>query len=217
MIHLLRLRGHVLIQVTEDFDMKYPRRPQSNLRPISGPITGYTLTELLVVVVIIGVLSLALTSFLATQLFESLRFEKATRETDDASRIQHLLDTEISESDDVLYPGSLTLPSGCGAGNLVFGIDTPTEYDPTTSLPIYYRSYYMNDSSGGVYRCGKPVESTGALKFASNDVRSLVSANLSLNIVNAGSSAEALQYQLVSPNGRILLEGRAYGQAETIR
>ncbi|MCP9777001.1 prepilin-type N-terminal cleavage/methylation domain-containing protein [Cyanobium sp. A2C-AMD] len=197
--------------------MKYSVGLRSYFRLLAKSGNGYSLVELLVVVVVIGIISLALTSFLSTQLFESLRFEKASRETDDASRVQHLLDTEVSESDDVLYPGSVTVPAVCGAGDLVFALDIPNQYNVATGLPNYYRTYYLTGASGGITRCGKPVVATGALDFASSDVSSSISSNISLEVVASGSGAEVLEYRLSSLNGRILVDGRAYGQAEAIR
>jgi prepilin-type N-terminal cleavage/methylation domain-containing protein len=197
--------------------VKYSVGFRSCVRLLAKSESGYSLVELLVVVVVIGVISLALTSFLSTQLFESLRFEQASRETDDASRVQHLLDTEVSESDDIFYPGTVAVPAACGAGDLVFALDIPNEYNIATGLPNYYRTYYLSGASGGITRCGKPVVATGALDFASSDVSSSISSNVSLEVVASGSGAEVLEYRLASPAGRILVDGRAYGQVEAIR
>jgi hypothetical protein len=189
---------------------------------------GITLIEVLVAVVILGLLSIGLTSFLNVQLFESLRYEQATRETDDASRVQHLIETEVSESDDIVY--GVSLPPACGSGNLLFALDVAEagSYDASTGLPVLYRTFYYQNS-GALLRCGKPVCPSGNLKFTAQscddaaaptseaDVSSLITANIRLDVVSSGSSAEVLHYQLIGQSGKVVFDGKAYGQAEIIR
>lgn len=178
-------------------------------------IDGLTMIELLVVVVILGFLSLGLSSFLGVQLYESIRYEKGTREVDDASRIRHLLESEVSESDDIFYGQSL--PGGaCGSGASLFALRIPTDYDAALGLPKYFTTYYY-ESGGSIYRCGKPVLTNGRLDFGSSDVKSQITANISLSVNAGGSSSEVLDYQLLTPEGNVVVSARAYGQAEVIR
>lgn len=203
--------------------MKHKRNLYSFRRFLADQVNGFTLVELLIVVIIVGVLNSAMSALLSSQLYESLRFERANRETDDASRVQHLLDSEISESDVILYPGTVALPV---PGDLLFALDIPTDYNIATGLPIRFRTYYFQGPAGELFRYGRPpindppnFPPNGSLDFRSSaaDVTALISANIRFNRVSAGSNAKVLEYTLVSPSGRTLLAGKAYGEAATIR
>lgn len=176
--------------------------------------SGYSLVELLVVLIVIGVLSIAMTSFLSAQLFEGLRHEKAAKETDDASRLQHLLDTEIGEASEIEY--SPALPGSCGSGASLFSLKIPDGYVDLTALPNYYLIYYYQ-SSGAIYRCGKPALANGRLDFSSGDVSARLSSNLSLGVDTANSGSSLVRYSILSPQGRVVASADAYARAGIIR
>ena len=194
--------------------MIHVRWPSSASRRGSSWSRGYTLPELLITVAILGVLAIGLANFLNSQLYQSLRSEKFSRETDDASRLQHLIETEVAESDQITY--DQTLPSPCGTGKSLFTLSVPSGYDSSTGLPTVYTTAYIQNSSG-LSRCGKPPNADGSLDFSGTASVVVVSTNLTLDLNTSNSTARVIDYSLKGPGGNTIVTAKAYAQVSVIR
>ena len=190
--------------------VKYSSRSIQWLR---RPISGLAIIELLVAVVIFGIIAAMLTSIFNTQLGISAKFERASRQTDDSSRLQRLIETETSEASGISY--SQALPSGCGTGNSSFSLTIPYGYDAATGLPQSTAAHYYSDADG-IKRCGLPVNADGSLDLLGSLSSVLVTPNISMT-VEAGSSSKVVIYRLYNDVSSAVFEGRAYAISGVVR
>jgi len=128
------------------------------LQPIRQPPhsqnqQGYTLVELLMVVVIGSLLMIGTASMLISHIQSSARMEGLMRLQEAWSRIQYLLDQEIQEAR--LEPGS---PASVTCSSLTLKVPNPTGSDGQIT--------YSRSSDGVLKRSGPRVNADGTLNFS---------------------------------------------------
>jgi prepilin-type N-terminal cleavage/methylation domain-containing protein len=121
--------------------------------PLRRNQQGYTLVELLMVVVIGSVLMIGTASMLIAHIQSSARMEGLMRLQEAWSRIQYLLDQEIQEAR--LEPGS---PASVTCSSLTLKVPNPTGSDGQIT--------YSRSTDGVLKRSGPSVNADGTLNFS---------------------------------------------------
>jgi type II secretory pathway pseudopilin PulG len=163
---------------------------------------SFSLLELLISVVLGTALVSAVFYVITGQIRGASKEELAQRTRDDATRLNHLIQTEASEA--VTTTQGQTISNCAAAANgrtslFALTIPRPTaQFDDLTNVTTIY--YYSTTSSGitDLRRCGPAIQRNGSLDF-STMVDGIVSANTGLNLVTCNSttsSSREVAYQL---------------------
>lgn len=178
-------------------------------------VNAFSLVELLIVVVLLGVAGSMAWAALAPHLRFPVLFERASRQIDDASRLQNLLESEVAEASSITYGSSVQ--AGCSAASSsLFTLKVPYSYDPATGRPLEVVTDYYLGGDGVVYRCGKGVGSDGSLDFASSTAEAGVASGLVIDLL-PGSSSAYLQYRLTGEGLKPSLEAGIHTGSKVIR
>jgi prepilin-type N-terminal cleavage/methylation domain-containing protein len=176
---------------------------------------GYSLVELLVVTLLIGLAASIGWAAISPHLRFPIIFERAARQIDDASRLQNLLESEVAEASRIDYDGGVQ--SGCsGASTALFTLAIPYSYDPGTGRPLEIKTDYYLGSNGEFFRCGKGVESDGSLSISSQTVEAAVSSGLVVEVLS-GASERYLQYRISGGGLRPSVQGGIHIGSRVVR
>lgn len=133
------------------------------VRTIAKRSDGFTLIELLIVVAVGGFLLLGVVLFAVSSVRTTARQMVAQRYQMGFSRLSHLLETEVSESQTLLY--GQPIAAICGNQLSLFTLTVPvlpTRLQPQEELPRAATIHYYQ-ASGNVWRCGPIVNANGTL------------------------------------------------------
>ena len=178
---------------------------------------GFSLPEILVSVAILGLITIGLTGFLNAQLSGAVRYEDGARRVDDASRMRHLIDMEVMESEEIKL--NVAMPTSCSSeysASFRLKIDNASSYTVTTnSLASKYIYYQVRPS--GIYRCGPPPNDLGSLNLTAADEYDLMTQSLSLSVNQSVSNDRMLEYTLSSATGgSISITSRVFARSAQI-
>lgn len=161
----------------------------SCMRGPSSQSSGFSLIELLVATVLLSVAGAVAWTALEPQLRFPVQFERATRQIDDTSRLQNLLESEVSEASGIVY--GQTLQSGCGSlgtGTALFSLVVPYSFDLSNGLPLNVVTDYYSTPGQRVIRCGMGVNSDGSLDYNSTPIPVVVATGIEINLTEATNS-----------------------------
>jgi prepilin-type N-terminal cleavage/methylation domain-containing protein len=140
--------------------------------PQRAPSRGFTLLELLIVVVLGGLVLAAITTVITSQVRLSRTQLLAQQRRSDWSRFTYFLANEVGEGRLVrtdtpaatLTADGCTLPSG---GALLFSVSVPIATD--TGNPVERNVHFYTTGTGtntAIFRCGPPIQTSGRLNSA---------------------------------------------------
>jgi prepilin-type N-terminal cleavage/methylation domain-containing protein len=172
--------------------------PTRASRWASQAAEGFTLTELLISLVLGGVLMAAAASTVVSQIRSGNSMEIAQSLRNDMGRLTTFLDSEIGEGDTISYFVPLTGPDGCGVGGTsLFTINVPNLGGTGTTLTTTPIHYYLSGigNTAALNRCGPPINANGSLNFGGTRIATPVSPNTTLTLTNT-TDTKAVNFSL---------------------
>lgn len=161
------------------------KKPFSRFAVSQNLPQGFSLAELLVVVVAGALILIALSSFLVDYLYQSRSLLTSQKLREEASRASYLIQIEASEARESIYPASLNL---CGSTfTPLFGFEIPKAVGPYASNLVSYVYYYQDGND--LKRCGPPILQDGTLDHDAPVVSSFVSRGMLLSLSTCGGKA----------------------------
>jgi prepilin-type N-terminal cleavage/methylation domain-containing protein len=162
--------------------------PVIRLHQLRGNQQGYTLVELLMVVVIGSVLMIGTASMLISHIQSSAKMEGVMRLQEAWSRIQYLLDQEIQEAR--IETGS---PSSVTCSSLTLKVPNATGSDGQIT--------YTRSSDGLLKRTGPSVNADGTLDFSSQAVNETVMTGVTSFCPTTSDGTVSYTMALQDPSG----------------
>lgn len=175
--------------------------PTQASRRASQTAEGFTLTELLISLVMGGVLMAAAASTMVSQIRSGNIMEITQSLRSDMGRLTTFLNAEIGEGDRISYGVAITGTGGCsgvsGTSTSLFTIYVPNLGGTGTTLATTPIHYFVTGSgnTAALNRCGPPIHSNGRLNFAGTRLATPVSPNTTLTLANT-TDRKAVNFSL---------------------
>ncbi len=185
--------------------MPIPHLPRRFLNVNSSVLTGFTLVELMISVVIGALLIGGVATALIAHIRSTLNLEFSQQIQNDLSRLTFFLETEVREGS-AISTTATTPVANCGAASgttSLFTIIVPQLNAQGFSLPTSTIDYYASGTgnTASLVRCGPPINNNGTLNFAGTSTATTISTNTTLTVTSSNSTSVTYSLTLRDPGG----------------